>query len=232
MQKGKRSALQSLCGIWSILPGISGSLWQHDITLHSWTTQDQYEKKTFSECFFRVISAYSCYYRQTLTHFFNHSRYRKQIHPQQCYMCTYILFTTVIGMHASELTQCSFVYSACVCSIFLQVSQRSRPSPSQEGLKAGVLQGVWTELGLGQPPALQQVMRDVIGVHVWVGRGSPGQQLPQQDAKRPLKQPQGTCCTDINFLLRKINIYLQAIGGKSLPRETIQIFKFLFRTEH
>lgn len=47
-------------------------------------------------------------------------------------------------------------------------------------------QGVGAELGLQQPPPLQEEHGYVEGVHIRVWRGSAGHQLPQQHPERPL----------------------------------------------
>lgn len=50
------------------------------------------------------------------------------------------------------------------------------------------LQRVRAELRLREPPAPQEVMCYIIGVHVWVGTRSSGQHLPYQNTKGPLHQ--------------------------------------------
>lgn len=50
------------------------------------------------------------------------------------------------------------------------------------------VQSIGAELGLQQPPPLQEEDGDVEGVHIRVGRGSTRHQFPQQHAKRPLQE--------------------------------------------
>ena len=96
MQEGKGQCFH-LCGIWSIFPKISGSLWQHDMILHTWTTQDQYEKH-FLNVFFVLFQLIP-----VMTHFWPIS-------------------SIIPGIGSEYIRNNSICYSdwhACICSVFL-----------------------------------------------------------------------------------------------------------------
>lgn len=51
-----------------------------------------------------------------------------------------------------------------------------------------LLQRVGAKLWLWEPTPLQQVVCDVIGVHIWIRAGTSGEQLPHEDAVWPLRE--------------------------------------------